>query len=141
MSFILKNHLVITQNYIVAPLIVMWKKWFLIFPIERELEKMEWWRDVIAIEAFRNAIVSQISSFMNVPFFTLHSLDPKLVKMTVGCGISHTNTKTHTRYNWSIPKVHPHTHINQYWLIILAIYTCGMVPLTATWDIHPTGEI
>jgi hypothetical protein len=29
--------------------------------------------------------------------FTLHSLDPRLVKMTVGCAISHTNTKTHTQ--------------------------------------------
>jgi hypothetical protein len=29
---------------------------------------------------------------------TLHSLDPKLVKMTVGCGISHTDTKTHIQY-------------------------------------------
>jgi hypothetical protein len=29
---------------------------------------------------------------------TLHSLDPKLVKMTVGCGICHTITKTHIQY-------------------------------------------
>jgi hypothetical protein len=28
-------------------------------------------------------------------YITLHSMDPKLVKMTVGCGISHTITKTH----------------------------------------------
>jgi hypothetical protein len=27
---------------------------------------------------------------------TLHSMDPKLVKMTAGCGISHTIIKTHT---------------------------------------------
>jgi hypothetical protein len=31
-------------------------------------------------------------------YITLHSLDPKLVKMTVGCGTSHTNTKTHIQY-------------------------------------------
>jgi hypothetical protein len=30
---------------------------------------------------------------------TLHSMDPKLVRMTVGCGISHTITKTHIQYN------------------------------------------
>jgi hypothetical protein len=40
-----------------------------------------------------------------ITLHTLHSLDPKLVRMTVGCGISHTNTKTHIQYNWSIPKV------------------------------------
>jgi hypothetical protein len=28
-------------------------------------------------------------------YITLHSMDPKLAKMTVGCGISHTVTKTH----------------------------------------------
>jgi hypothetical protein len=32
---------------------------------------------------------------------TLHSLDPKLVKMTVGCGICHINTKTYVQFNWS----------------------------------------
>jgi hypothetical protein len=26
--------------------------------------------------------------------------------MAVGCGISHTNTKTHMQYNGTIPKVH-----------------------------------
>jgi hypothetical protein len=31
-------------------------------------------------------------------YITLHSLDPELVKMTVGCGISHTITKTHIQY-------------------------------------------
>jgi hypothetical protein len=50
--------------------------------------------------------------------FTLHSLDPRLIKMTVGCGISHTNTKTHIRYNWSIPKVLTHTNKS-----ILSTYT------------------
>jgi hypothetical protein len=29
----------------------------------------------------------------------LHSVDPKLVKMTVGYGISHTPTKIHIPYN------------------------------------------
>jgi hypothetical protein len=29
---------------------------------------------------------------------TLHSLDPKLVKMTAGYGTSHTNIKTHIQY-------------------------------------------
>jgi hypothetical protein len=32
-------------------------------------------------------------------YITLHSLDPRLVRMTVGCGISHTNTKAHIQYN------------------------------------------
>jgi hypothetical protein len=39
-------------------------------------------------------------------YITLHSLDPRLARMTVGCGISHTNTKTHIQYNGTIPKVH-----------------------------------
>jgi hypothetical protein len=34
-------------------------------------------------------------------YITLHSPDPRLVKMAVGCGISYTNTKTHIQYNWS----------------------------------------
>jgi hypothetical protein len=29
-------------------------------------------------------------------YIALHSLDPRLVKMTVGCWISHTNSKTYT---------------------------------------------
>jgi hypothetical protein len=32
-------------------------------------------------------------------YIILHSMDPKLAKMTVGCGISHTITKTHIQYN------------------------------------------
>jgi hypothetical protein len=32
-------------------------------------------------------------------YITLHSMDPNLAEMTVGCGISHTITKTHTQYN------------------------------------------
>jgi hypothetical protein len=32
-------------------------------------------------------------------YITLHSMDPNLVKMTVGCGISHTINKTHIKYN------------------------------------------
>jgi hypothetical protein len=31
-------------------------------------------------------------------YITLHPMDPKLVRMTVGCGISHTITKTHIQY-------------------------------------------
>jgi hypothetical protein len=30
---------------------------------------------------------------------TLHSMDPKLVNMTIGRGITHTITKTHIHYN------------------------------------------
>jgi hypothetical protein len=58
--------------------------------------------------------------FSTIPFLscmlhyiTLYYIDRKLVKMTAGCGISHTITKTHIQYNWSIPKVHTHTYINQ----------------------------
>jgi hypothetical protein len=43
-------------------------------------------------------------------YITLHYMDPELVKMTVGCGISHTITKTHIQYNWSIPYIHTHTY-------------------------------
>jgi hypothetical protein len=32
-------------------------------------------------------------------YITLHYIDPKLVKMTVGCGICHTITKAHIQYN------------------------------------------
>jgi hypothetical protein len=42
---------------------------------------------------------------IRLPNFTLNSLDPKLVIMTVGCGISHTIIKIHIQYHWSIPKV------------------------------------
>jgi hypothetical protein len=38
--------------------------------------------------------------------------------MTVGCGISYTNTKTHIQYNWSIPKVCPYTYKS-----VLSTYT------------------
>jgi hypothetical protein len=32
-------------------------------------------------------------------YTALHSLDPELVKMTVGCGICHVNIKTYLQYN------------------------------------------
>jgi hypothetical protein len=34
-------------------------------------------------------------------YITLHSMDPKFAKMTVGCGISHTITKTHWSLSWA----------------------------------------
>jgi hypothetical protein len=54
----------------------------------------------------------------------LHSMNPKLVKMTVGCRICHINTKAYVQYNWSYhtrkhsgytwgySKIHPHIYIN-----------------------------
>jgi hypothetical protein len=34
-------------------------------------------------------------------YIALHSLDLKLVRMTVGCGICYINTKTYVQYSWS----------------------------------------
>jgi hypothetical protein len=41
--------------------------------------------------SFRHTVVTKCC-------ITLHSLDPKLVKMTVGYGTSYTNIKTHIQY-------------------------------------------
>jgi hypothetical protein len=43
--------------------------------------------------------LDKVSHILTLRYITLHSLDPKLVKMTAGCGTSHTNTKTHIQYN------------------------------------------
>jgi hypothetical protein len=69
---------------------------------------------------FHNLLCSRWGLFMiflacgivnyTVHYITLHSMDPKLVKMTVGCGIRHTITKTHIQYNWSIPYVCTQTY-------------------------------
>jgi hypothetical protein len=42
----------------------------------------------------------------------IHYMDPKSVKKTVGCGISHTISGTHIQYNRSYSILHAHTHIN-----------------------------
>jgi hypothetical protein len=41
-----------------------------------------------------------------IHYITFHG--SKVSQMTVGCGISHTITKTHVQYNWSILYVHTH---------------------------------
>jgi uncharacterized membrane protein len=46
-------------------------------------------------------------------YITLHYIPfhrSKVSQMTVGCGISHTITKAHIQFNWSIPYVHIHTY-------------------------------
>jgi hypothetical protein len=40
-------------------------------------------------------------------YIALHSLDPNLVKMTVGSGICYINTKTYVQYNWSFHTRNP----------------------------------
>jgi hypothetical protein len=37
--------------------------------------------------------------YITLHYITLHVLAPELVKMTVGCGICHINTKTYVQYN------------------------------------------
>jgi hypothetical protein len=37
---------------------------------------------------------------------TLHSIDPKLVRMIVGYGLNQAATKIHITYNWSISEIH-----------------------------------
>jgi hypothetical protein len=39
--------------------------------------------------------------YFTIQYITFHSLDPELVKMIVGCGIYHINTKTCVQNNWS----------------------------------------
>jgi hypothetical protein len=47
---------------------------------------------------FKAQVLSHISSSI-LHNIVLHFLDPKLVKMTVECGICHINTKTYIQYN------------------------------------------
>jgi hypothetical protein len=51
-------------------------------------------------------IQSSPSRMYTHTYIILHSIDPKLVKMTVRYGISHTATKIHIPYNWSFSNIH-----------------------------------
>jgi hypothetical protein len=57
-------------------------------------------------------MMSATSLMIQLHYITLHSLDPKLVKMTVGCGTSHTNTKTYTVHLKHSKNTYTHTQIN-----------------------------
>jgi hypothetical protein len=53
-------------------------------------------------------MASACSSRISLHYITFHG--SKVSQMTVGCGISHTITKSHIQFNWSIPYVHTHTY-------------------------------
>jgi hypothetical protein len=48
---------------------------------------------------FISAPNSAVITMCALHYIALHSMDPKLVKMTVGCGIYNINTKTYVQYN------------------------------------------
>jgi hypothetical protein len=82
-----------------------------------------WWDEnlcairflVITNDSLRSTWVVEFSltaswAHTYIHYITFHG--SKVSQMTVGCGISHTITKTYIQFNWSIPYVHTHTHIN-----------------------------
>jgi type VI protein secretion system component Hcp len=58
----------------------------------------------------------QVNNFsIKLHYITLYYMDPKLVRMTAGCGTNHTNTITHT-YTVQLKhskSTYTHTYINQ----------------------------
>jgi hypothetical protein len=58
------------------------------------------WTDRIGVQQY-GWEVTPCSPSIRPCMHTLHTMDPKSVKMTVGYGINHTATKTHIPYNWS----------------------------------------
>jgi hypothetical protein len=51
-----------------------------------------------------NTTIHQITHTL-LCMHTLHSMDPKLVEVTVGCGTSHTTIRTHIQYSQSITEI------------------------------------
>jgi hypothetical protein len=56
----------------------------------------------------RHCNCNRSSHHTYIHYITFHG--SKVSQMTVGCGISHTITKTHIQYKWIIPYVHTHAY-------------------------------
>jgi hypothetical protein len=67
-----------------------------------------------------------LTNFDSHTYIHIHSMDPKSVKKTVGCGISLAISGTHTQYNRSYSTLHTHTHTHTHTHInvdMLSTYT------------------
>ena len=70
--------------------------------------------------------LKQQSVFITLQYIALHSMDPKLVKMTVGCGICHINTKHMYRPSGVLTQEKPsiHSDYTQGYLKICGMSLC-----------------